>query len=171
MDFAREPKRAQGAQFSSDAAARAESASQQLLRRSKAMPSEIGRFQRADRILCTRDFTRALKAGKRETSKSFVVVITPKTAIAVGDFGEKRRRLGVTVSRRVGNAVIRNKVKRCIREWFRHTREGLLDGSDTVVIARRAARDLSGSETAEVLDRMIHRAEARRGDRTMTGFQ
>jgi ribonuclease P protein component len=165
MDFAREPKRVPGAQFSSDAAPKAESASQQVFRRSKSVFSRTGRFQRADRILCTRDFTCAVKAGKRRTSKGFVVVIAPRTEGAIKQSDEKRRRLGVTVSKRVGNSVIRNRVKRRIREWFRHAREELPDGSDIVVIARQAARNLSGSEVALVLDRMIQSAGFRRDDR------
>jgi ribonuclease P protein component len=59
------------------------------------------------------------------------------------------------VSKRVGGSVVRNRVKRCIREWFRHAREQLPDGSDTVVIARRAARDLSGREVAVALDELL----------------
>ena len=72
-----------------------------------------------------------------------------------------RTRLGVTVSKRVGGSVIRNRVKRRIREWFRHARERLPGGLDIVVIARRTARDLSGREVAAVLDQMIHGAWAR----------
>ena len=166
MDFARESKRALGAQFSSDVAPRAESASQQVFRRNKPMLLETGRFQRADRLLCTRDFRRAVKAGNRQASKSFVVVIAPKTEATHKKSDEKRKRLGVTVSKRVGNAVIRNRVKRRIREWFRRTRGKLPDGSDIVVIARHAARDLSGSEVALALDQMIHGGAAQRGGRT-----
>jgi ribonuclease P protein component len=171
MDFAREPKRAPGVQFSSDVAPTAESASQQALHRSRSVFSETSRFQRADRILCTRDFTRAIKTGKRGTSKSFVVVMAPRIEGLSENSDEKRSRLGVTVSKRVGNSVTRNRVKRRIREWFRHAREGLPDGSDIVVIARQTARDLSGSKVAAVLDRMIHDAEARGDGRTTTGFR
>jgi ribonuclease P protein component len=127
------------------------------------MLRKTGRFQQADRVLCTRDFRRAFKTGKRGVSKGFVVVIAPRTENATGNSDEKRRRLGVTVSKRVGNSVIRNRVKRRIREWFRHAREGLPVGSDIVVIAHQTARDLSGSEVALVLDRTIHGAKARRG--------
>jgi ribonuclease P protein component len=122
---------------------------------------KMGRFRRADRILCTQDFRRAAKSGKRRSSESFVVVIAPGVKSTVGDSREKRKRLGLTVGKRVGGSVIRNRVKRCIREWFRHAREGLPDGSDTVVIARRRARNLSGCEAAAILDGMIQGVRAR----------
>jgi ribonuclease P protein component len=171
MDFAREPRRALGVRSSSDVAPKAESASQQVFRRSKAVIAKSGRFQRADRILGTRDFVRVTKTGKRGTSKSFVVLIAPRTDRAAEKFDEKRRRLGVTVSKRVGNAVIRNRVKRRIREWFRHAREGLPDGSDIVVIARRTARDLSGLEVAALLDQMIPRVGVRGSGQTSVSSQ
>jgi ribonuclease P protein component len=171
MDFAHERKPTPDVQFSSDVAPKAESASQQLLRRSKSMLSKNGRFQRADRILCSRDFIRAVKTGKRRTSKSFIVVVTPKTDGGIEKSDEKRRRLGVTVSKQVGNAVTRNRVKRRIREWFRQAQGRLPSGSDIVVIARQAAQDLSGSEVAVVLNQMIDRAVAQSGGRTTAEFR
>jgi ribonuclease P protein component len=171
MDFARELKHAPDVRFSSDAAPKAESASQQVLRQSKSVLSRTGRFQQADRILCARDFSCAVGTGKRRTSKSFVVIITPKTEGVSTNSDEKRTRLGITVSKRVGNAVIRNRVKRCIREWFRQAREGLPRGSDIVVIARQTARDLSGREVAAVLDEMVCRVETRGGNRAAAQFR
>jgi ribonuclease P protein component len=161
MGFVREPRHAQGVQFSNDAAVRAENASQLVFLRSKSMFYETGRFRRADRVLFPRDFRRVVKSGKRGTSGSFVVVIAPRPQSTPSEPGNSRRRLGVTVSKQVGNAVTRNHVKRCIREWFRHAREGLPDRSDLVVIARRTARDLSSSEVAVVLDEIIPTARAR----------
>ena len=97
-------------------------------------------------------------------------MIAPRSEGATDYSDEKRRRLGVTVSKRVGNSVIRNRVKRRIREWFRHSREELPDGSDIVVIARRAARNLSGSEVALVLGQMIYATGPRRGGRMVAEF-
>jgi ribonuclease P protein component len=131
------------------------------------VPFETGRFRRADRILGSRDFGHALKSGKRGTSKSFVVAIAPRTDGTLKKSDRIQSRLGVTVSKRIGNSVIRNRVKRRIREWFRHAREGLPTGSDIVVIARRTARDLSGSEVALALDEVIHGAGVGRGGRKM----
>ena len=161
MDFAREPRRAQDAQSSSAAAQRVGNTSQLVSLRSKAVPFETGRFRRADRILCSRDFEHAVKSGKRGASKNFVVAVAPRVDGDARETDEIRSRLGVTVSKRVGNSVIRNRVKRRIREWFRHARESLPDGSDTVVIARRRAKNLSSCEVAAILDGMIQGVRAR----------
>ena len=60
-------------------------------------------------------------------------------------------RLGTTVSRKVGNAVVRNRVKRAIREWFRQHRSQLPQSTDMVVIARPPAAELSGQEISTEL--------------------
>jgi ribonuclease P protein component len=65
-----------------------------------------------------------------------------------------RSRLGVTVSRRVGNAVVRNRVKRRIREWFRRDGGALVAGRDVVVIARAAAAEISGTDAFAELSRL-----------------
>jgi ribonuclease P protein component len=67
-------------------------------------------------------------------------------------------RLGITVSRKVGNAVARNHVKRRVREWFRRERARVAPGSELVVIGRRGAAELSGAEIASSLDEALERA-------------
>jgi ribonuclease P protein component len=73
----------------------------------------------------------------RVTSVNFVVLAAPRR-----DPGESPR-LGITVTRRVGNAVVRNGVKRRVREAFRHQRSALRRPLDVVVIARRGAVNLA----------------------------
>ncbi len=52
---------------------------------------------------------------------------------------EGRRHVGFTVSRRVGGAVVRNRVKRWLREAVRRQKAALPEGTDLVLIARPAA--------------------------------
>lgn len=61
-------------------------------------------------------------------------------------------RLGITVSRQVGSAVMRNRLKRCVREWFRMARGQLDSDVDLVVIGRRSAGQLRFREILRQLD-------------------
>ncbi len=69
-----------------------------------------------------------------------------------------RTRLGIAVGRRVGKAVVRNLVKRRIREWFRHQFTSLPRGADVVVIGRAPAAALSSRDTWRQLDGLARRA-------------
>ncbi len=118
----------------------------------------VGRFRRADRILRAREFSRVAKTGQRVAAGGFVVVVARRGEEDGAIVDGERRKLGIAVGRRVGNAVVRNRLKRRIREWFRAARADLPAGSDTVVIARPPARELSGREVAAALDRLVARA-------------
>jgi len=59
------------------------------------------------------------------------------------------------VSRKVGNAVVRNRVKRCVRNWFRTSRDEIVPGADIVVIARRSASGLSSTGIETRLSEML----------------
>lgn len=69
-------------------------------------------------------------------------------------------RLGIAASKRLGNAVARNHVKRLVRESFRRQRAGLPRGTDWVIVPRRA--DLAFIELDASLRALIHRLLDRR---------
>jgi ribonuclease P protein component len=122
-----------------------------------------GPFRRADRLLRSGEFQHVTRHGRRTVVDAFVVLVAVRAegAGAPGSIPEAPGpRLGVTVSRRVGSAVVRNRVKRRIREWFRQDRARLKRELDLVVIARQAAAGMSGREVAERLAEAMNRAGA-----------
>jgi ribonuclease P protein component len=78
-----------------------------------------------------RDFLTSTREGARRTTQYFIVFVRDRR-----DGG--RSRLGVTVTRKVGSAVRRNRIKRLAREWFRsRSRLGEFGSCDLVLIAKR----------------------------------
>lgn len=126
-----------------------------------------GRFRREDRLLDSRDFRRVMRRGRRRAGPDLVVFFTqtrtenPEKIIKNSYLGSRSRsRLGVTVSRKVGNAVCRNRFKRRMRAWFRERRDELgsslgLEGVDLVVIARKSGGRLNLAELDERLSGLL----------------
>ena len=117
------------------------------------------RFRPADRLLDSRDFTRVLRVGRRRSCAELVVVTSAPRSLRPVEgsnppVGSPRSRLGITVGRKAGPSVKRNRFKRRVREWFRHHRAALREPVDIVVIARRPGIDLSLADLAERLSRL-----------------
>jgi ribonuclease P protein component len=80
------------------------------------------------------DFKRIQSQGRRVYTAHFVLLLHARQP---SDSGAETSRLGVTVSRRVGSAVVRNRAKRLVREAFRATRDLWDEDLDLVVIVRK----------------------------------
>jgi ribonuclease P protein component len=103
-----------------------------------------------ERLTRRTDF-RAASSGIRASAKAFVLQARPRA-----DHGAVR--VGFTVSRQVGNAVERNRVRRRLREIVRLAADGeLRAGHDYVLIGRRAALALPFSEIKRELDAALSR--------------
>lgn len=98
-------------------------------------------FSREQRLRRRPDFLRVQSGGARVTTKHFVFLMALRTP-------SEPTRLGVTVTRRVGCAVVRNRAKRLVRETFRQLSGRLPEGVDMVVIVRRP---LDGLTTPDVI--------------------
>lgn len=93
-------------------------------------------FPSERRLRARRDFLAAQQAGRRVHTAHFVLVVAP------GPEPAQPSRLGVTVTKKVGTAVRRNRVKRLVREAFRLCPDLLPPGIDLVVIAKDGAPEL-----------------------------
>ncbi|MEI9942372.1 MAG: ribonuclease P protein component [Pseudomonadota bacterium] len=93
----------------------------------------IGRFPSRCRVRKRVEFLKIQDGGLRVSTSRFVLILSASAAAHASE-----PRLGITASRRVGNAVVRSRAKRLIREAFRSTRELWPPGIDLVVIVKRA---------------------------------
>lgn len=97
---------------------------------------------RSARVRSRKDFTRIFNLRLRASDQWITLYAAPRESETAGDgvsgppqWGEGAR-LGISVGRRVGNAVRRNRVKRLVREAFRRLRHELPAGMDCVVVPR-----------------------------------
>ena len=96
-------------------------------------PEHYFRFPKSIRLLARRDYLRVQKQGILVRSKDLLVLYKKGNG--------KNARFGMTVSKKVGNAVTRNRVKRWIREAVRHHHHCVDSQVDVVFIASpRTAR-------------------------------
>lgn len=98
-----------------------------------------------ERVYLNNDFKTILEQGTRVYASGIVLWYRPNPFVsAEGDLnspsGTRRRRIGIIVSKKLGNAVCRNRCKRLLREVFRLNRHLLTDGADCIFSPRDAKK-------------------------------
>lgn len=118
----------------------------------------------ADRLNDPEEFRIASRQGRRAGTRSVVThLLLPGSEQVVGaPAGQTRARVGFVVSKAVGTAVIRNRVKRRLRHAMRERLATLPAGSLLVVRAQSAAATASYPELAADLDRCLQRVVEQR---------
>lgn len=100
------------------------------------MPDE--RFRKSDRILKRELFRRVYRDGRKFTARFFTAFVLPNS--------EESPRIGITVTRKTGKAVKRNRSRRLVREVFRRNKWRVTRGVDIVVNVKGSLGEASYQE-------------------------
>jgi ribonuclease P protein component len=107
------------------------------------------------RIKKNKDFQEVFKKGKSFANRQFVVYVLKKE-------GQDTFRIGLSVSKKLGNAVTRNRIKRYIRQAFLELQEDIHTGKDYVIIARKPAAEMDMHEVKKSLEHVLKVAKVLR---------
>jgi ribonuclease P protein component len=107
----------------------------------------MGNFlRREEKILKRTEFLHLSASGKKYHTPHFIIIWS--------EGGSSWARIGITASRKFGNAVMRNRVKRLVREYFRLHKDRC-SNADYNVIAKRGAEKLSFHEVCQELHKAV----------------
>lgn len=101
-------------------------------------------MKKRNRIKKNEDFQQVFQNGKSTANRQFVLYVLDQP-------DQKEFRVGLSVSKKIGNAVTRNRVKRLIRHVFILEKEKISKGKDYIVIARKPAAHMSFHEVRKSL--------------------
>lgn len=94
-------------------------------------------------IKSNEDFKEIYRTGKSYANK-YLIMYVKKNDMSYN-------RIGISVSKKVGNSVVRHRITRLIRESYRLSEDSFLSGLDIVVVARVGAREKNYSEIESAL--------------------
>jgi ribonuclease P protein component len=97
------------------------------------------------------DFQKVFKKGRSTANRQFVVYVLYQE-------GQAYDRMGLSVSKKVGNAVTRNRIKRYIREAARAVENHFITGVDCVIIARKQTAEMDFKNMSQSLYHALKRA-------------
>lgn len=95
------------------------------------------------RIKKNQDFQTVFKSGKSSANRQFIVYVYEREEF-------EHFRIGLSVSKKIGNAVTRNRIKRLIRQFFLEHKEQV-QIKDYVIIARKPVAEMNYEEVKKSL--------------------
>ena len=103
-------------------------------------------MKKSFRVKKAQEFQHVFRQGRSKANRQFVVYV-------LANRETKHFRIGISVGKKIGNAVVRNAVKRKIRQAVQELKPILRPDRDFIVIARKPAAILS---TAEIKHSLLH---------------
>jgi ribonuclease P protein component len=103
------------------------------------------------RIKKNKEFQEIFKKGKSVANRQFVIYTLNKP-------GQTHFRIGLSVSKKIGNAVMRNRIKRYIRQVFHELDDQIHNETDFIVIARKPTAEMDYHEVKQSLTHVLRLA-------------
>ena len=103
------------------------------------------------KLLKTSEFKKVFSEGSRSEGKNLIIFILKN------DYGFNR--LGIIVKKEIGKSVVRNKIKRRLKETSRPLNKKLLPGYDIIVLAKNNIREASYFEICYDLERLLYKGK------------
>lgn len=119
-------------------------------------------FPSRGRLRKRADFLVVQSRGRRVSGRYFLFFAYRRADPGIAAVAA-RARFGITVTRKVGNAVTRNRIKRVLREGFRHLADRFSPDLDLVAVARATAIDATSQDALVELSDVAHRLTAGAG--------
>ena len=108
-------------------------------------------FPRSERLTRRSEYLELYRKARRMDGQAFTCYVARQEG--------QGRKFGLAVSRKVGGAVVRNRVKRYIREVYRTRRKHLDDDFAMVIVARPSAASLSFAQCESAIDRLFQKGD------------
>jgi ribonuclease P protein component len=103
------------------------------------------------RLTRNEDFQKIYRLGKSAANHQFVVYFRPNQTL-------EKFRLGISVSKKVGNAVVRNRLRRKIKEIIRLSENQIKPEIELIIIARKPAVEMEYAELRRSVFHVLNRA-------------
>jgi len=120
------------------------------MRKSAVVPG-VKRMERTFRLARREDFGRVYRFGKSVANRQFVLyaIVRP---------GQEHFRLGISASKKIGNAVVRNRMRRVIKEIVRLNKTMVPAGCDYIIIVRKPAVEMTYQEMEKSIKHLFRKA-------------
>ncbi|WP_128895603.1 ribonuclease P protein component [Longirhabdus pacifica] len=103
------------------------------------------------RLAKNEQFKRIYRNGQSMANHQFVVYSKPSK-------GTEHFRVGVVVSKKIGNAVVRNRMRRVMKEILRHHKHDIISNVDIIVLARKATLNMNYKQLESSMKHVLRKA-------------
>jgi len=105
-------------------------------------------LKKAYRVKKNSEFQDILRTGKSFANRELVIYYKKS-------FNQDHFRIGISVGKKIGNAVTRNRIKRLIREAFIQLKNDIIPNVDIIIIARKPTEFMDGNQMKRSLVHLL----------------